>query len=166
MQLPKAKEHCIDSLQIKRDVFILLNLGYGLNRLIEDGENDVAARKSADIFIEYGLMYEAEVSTRLINIAVLSRILDDKIINSKSHLCASKFSYEDILGDDEDGNAINLRQCLNKIIHAKSIDHETLHLPELYLNGEHNNGKEWFVRIFIMPFCTAIYQWVNQCKID
>lgn len=166
MLLPDEKEHFIDYFQIKRDVFILLHLGYGFDRLRSDDENDVAARKEASIFSEYGLMYEAELSLRLINIGVQSRILDDRIVTSKPDLSAAKFVYEDMLGDDDEGNPINLRQCMNKIIHARSIDHERMHLPEIFLYGQHSNGESWSIRIFIMPFCTAMYQWVSQFQVN
>lgn len=161
---PEEHEHFTDFDQIKKDAFVLLNLGYGLNRLLEDSEEDVASRKDAALFREYGKMYESEISSRLIGIAVTARILDDRLINSKSDVTASKFAHaEDMLGDDENGDPINLRQCFNKIIHASSIDHE-LQLPEVYLSGRHQNEKEWHFRLFLLPFCTAIYQWIDHCQ--
>jgi len=68
-----------------------------------------------------------------------------------------------MLGDNENGEPINLRQCFNKIIHASSIDHE-LQLPEVYLSGKHKNEKEWYARLFLLSFCTAVYQWVDHCQ--
>ena len=164
MLRPEEHEHFTDFGQIKKDVFILLNLGYGLNRLLEDSEEDVVSRKDSALFREYGKMYASEISSRLIGISVPSRILDDRLINSKSGVIASKFDHEeDMLGDEENGEPINLRHCFNKIIHASSIDHE-LQLPEVYLSGEHQNGKKWHVRLFLLPFCRAIYQWVDRCQ--
>lgn len=164
MPRPVEHEHFTDFDQIKKDAFILLNLGYCLNRLLEDSEDDVAPRKSTALFREYGKMYESEISSRLIAIAVTARIFDDRLISSKSNVTASKFDHEEeMLGDDENGEPINLRQCFNKIIHASSIDHE-LQLPEVYLSGKHQNEKEWHVRLFLLPFCTALYQWVDHCQ--
>lgn len=165
MLRPEEHGHFTDFDQIKKNAFVLLNLGYGLNRLLEDSEEDVASRKDTILFREYGKMYESEISTRLIGIAVTARIFDDRLINSKSDATASKFAHaEDMLGDDENGDPINLRQCFNKIIHASIIDHELLQLPEVYLSGKHQNEKEWHVRLFLMPFCTAVYQWVDHCQ--
>lgn len=164
MLRPEKHEYFTDWGQIKKDAFILLNIGYGLNRLLEDPEEDVASRRDTALFRDYGKMYETEISSRLIGIAVTARILDDRLINSRSDATASKFAHEeDMLGDDEDGEPVKLRQCFNKIIHASSIDHE-LHLPEVYLSGKHKNEKTWHVRLFLLPFCTAVYQWIDHCQ--
>lgn len=164
MLRPDEDKHFTDFDQIKKDVFILLNLGYGFNRLLEDSEGDVVSRRGAALFREYGKMYANEISSRLLKIAATSRILDDKLIKSQSNSIASKFAHdEDILGDDGNDEPINLRHCFNKIIHASSIAHE-LQLPEVCLSGEHQNGKEWSVRIFLLPFCRAIYEWIDHCQ--
>lgn len=164
MLRPEEHEHFIDFGQVKRNAFILLNIGYGLNRLLEDTEGDVVSRKDTALFREYGKMYGSEVSSLLIEIAVKCRILDDGLSNAGSDFTAAKFLHaEDMLGDDAEGEPINLRQCFNKIIHASSIDHE-LHLPEVYLSGLSKNEKEWHVRLFLLPFCTAVYQWIDCCQ--
>lgn len=163
MLLPEKGEHFTDFSGIKKDAFVLLNLGYGLNRLMEDSEGDVESRKMAALFREYGEMYEKEVSSRLIRISVVARILDDRLIKANPESAATMFDFEEMLGDDENGESINLRQCFNKVIHASSIDHE-MQLPEVYLSGQHQNKKEWHVRIFLMPFCTAVYQWIDHCQ--
>ncbi|KQT42613.1 MULTISPECIES: hypothetical protein [unclassified Methylophilus] len=167
MHRPEEHDHYLDFEQIKRNAFVLLNLGYGLNRLLEDGEGDVAYRKDSALFREYGKMYESEISTRLLSAAVTARVLDDKLINSKSDGTATKFPHgEYMLGDDENGEPINLRQCFNKIIHASRIYHELMQLPEVYLSGKQQNEKEWHIRLFLLPFCTALYQWVDHYQRD
>lgn len=143
MLRPEEHVHFTDLGRIKKDAFILLNIGYGLNRFLEDPEKDVVSRKDTALFREYSNMYESEISLRLIGIAITARVLDDRLINSKSRATASKFAHgEDILGDDENGELIHLRQGFNKIIHASSIDHE-LHLPEVHLFGKLQNEKAW-----------------------
>ncbi|UAB68701.1 hypothetical protein INR79_09060 [Vibrio sp. SCSIO 43132] len=163
MILPKKSSLIVDYEKIKRDTFILLNLGYGLNRFQDDDEGDVRSRSSANIFLDYGHNYEAIVSEKLISISISARILDDKISKIIPTLSASNFSFEEFIGDDSDGNLLNLRQCFNKVIHSVSMEHELLHLPEIYLSGEHTNCREWHVRIFILPFCSAVYQWLTEC---
>jgi hypothetical protein len=163
MLRPEQHQHFTDFDQIKKDIFILLNLGYGLNRLLEDSEEDVVSRKDSSLFRDYGRLYEIEVSSRLIRIAATARILDDRLINFESNFAASKFRHEEgMLGDDENGEPLNLRHCFNKIIHASSIDHELQQLPEVYLSGRRKD--EWHIRLFLLPFCAAVYQWVDYCQ--
>jgi hypothetical protein len=162
---PNQHQHFTDFYCVKKDAFILLNLGYGLNRLSEDKEEFIVSRQETALFRDYGELYENETSSRLIAIAVTARVLDDRLVEAKSSATASKFDHqEEILGDDEEGNPLNLRQCFNKIIHASGIDHELMQLPEIYLSGKTQNEKEWHVRIFLLPFCTAVYQWIDYCQ--
>lgn len=161
MLRPEKHAHFTDFNQIRKDAFILLNLGYGLNRLLNDPEGDVASRRENALFRDYGAMYENETSLRLISIAIASRIMDDRLIDSCPEAAATRFVHDELLGDDEEGEALNLRQCFNKIIHATGINHE-LQLPEVYLFGKHQSDKGWHVRLFLLPFCTAVYQWVDQ----
>ncbi len=164
MKLPQEHEHFIDFEKIKREAFILLNLGYGCLALREDNEGDVNYRKEADLFQDFGSLYCEQVSSLLISISILGRILDDKVKNSGCGVLASKWEFEDMLGDDTDGNHLSLRGCFNKVIHAEGIDHELMQLPEVYLNGKTQSNKEWNVRIFILPFCTSVFQWANENK--
>jgi len=141
MLIPQQHEPFVDFGQIKKEAFLLLNIGYGLNRLLDDAEGDIASRKNAALFREYGKLYESEICSRLVRVAISSRILDDKLANSSPVATASRFIHEEMLGDTENGESINLRQCFNKIIHATHIDYE-LQLPEVYLSGKHQNEKE------------------------
>ena len=162
MKLPIEHEHVIDLEKIKREAFILLNLGYGFLKLRDDDEGDVNARKEAHIFQSFGKLYSQEISSILTSISISGRMLDDMITRRGWGVSASKWDFEDTLGDDENGKNLSLRDCFNKIIHAEGIDHEVMQLPEVYLNGQTQSGNEWSVRIYIMPFCTSVFQWVEE----
>lgn len=165
MKLPTEHTHIIDFEKIKKEAFLLLNLGYGFLRLRDDDEGDVKYRKKAYIFKYFGELYSQEVSTILASISITGRMLDDIIKRNGNGTPASQWTFEEILGDDENGNYLTLRDCFNKIIHAERIDHELMQLPEVYLTGKSIKGKEWAVRLFLMPFCTSVFQWVEDNKI-
>lgn len=160
MKFPEEHEHFFDFERTKREIFILLNLGYGFLALRNDDEGDVVCREKAEIFQSYGTLYTQQVSSLLISISIACRILDDRVKSSGCGISASSWEYEDILGDDLDSNRLSLRDCLNKVIHAERIDHELM-LPEVYLSGKTQSLKEWGVRVFIMPFCTSAFQWID-----
>lgn len=162
MKLPPEHDHVVDFEKIKREAFILLNLGYGFMRLRNDDEGDVKCRNSALMFQNFGDLYSREVSSLLISISISGRMLDDMIIRENKNNPASSWEYEEILGDDTDGKPLSLRSCFNKVIHAERIDHELMQLPEVYLSGKQQNGKEWHVRLFILPFCVSVFEWVGQ----
>lgn len=161
MKLPKGHNQIVDYEKIKTEAFVLMNLGYGFLRLMDDYEGDVQARSEASIFQNYGDIYSKEVSSLLISISISGRLLDDILIRTGRGITASKWEYEEMLGDDEDGKHLSLRECFNKVIHAEKIDYELMQLPELYLDGKRQNGKEWYVRLFIFPFCVSVFEWVN-----
>ena len=62
MKLPSEHDHVVDFDKIKREAFILLNLGYGFLRLRDDDEGDVKYRNSALMFKNFGDLYSREVS--------------------------------------------------------------------------------------------------------
>jgi len=162
MKLPIEHDHVVDFDKIKRDAFILLNLGYGFLRIRDDDEGDMGERKHAHIFQNFGKLYSREISSILTSISISGRMLDDIIKRSGKGSPASNWEFEEMLGDDADGKHLSLRDCFNKVIHAERIDHELMHLPEVYLNGTTQNGKKWSVRVFILPFCTSVFQWVEE----
>lgn len=164
MKLPIEHNHVVDYDKIKREAFILLNLGYGFLRLRDDDEGDVEERNDASIFQSFGDLYSREVSSILTSISISGRMLDDIIKSAGNGVSASKWEFEEILGDDDEGNLLSLRECFNKIIHAEKIDHELMQLPEVYLSGRRQNGKEWNVRVFILPFCVSVFEWVDENK--
>lgn len=161
MKLPKEHHHVFDFEKIKREAFILLNLGYGLFSLRNENRDDVECRNEAQIFLSFGDYYCREVSTLLTSISIACRMLDDRIRATKKGILASSWEYDDMLGDDEDGNPLSLRDCFNKTIHADRIDHELMQLPEVYLSGK-VQGKEWHVRLALLPFCTSVFEWVEE----
>ncbi len=163
MKLPEEHEHYIDFDKIKKDAFVLLNLGYGFLRLRDDDEGDVEGRKDAHLFQSFGKLYSREISSLLTSISISGRMLDDCIKQNKKGILASNWEYEEMLGDDaEEGDFLSLRDCFNKVIHAERIDHELMQLPEVYLSGKTQRGNYWNVRVFLMPFCTSVYQWVEE----
>jgi len=165
MKLPIEHEHVIDLEKIKRDAFVLLNLGYGFLRLRDDDEGDVNARESAYIFQSYGKLYSQETSSILTSISIAGRMFDDMIKRRSNGIPASTWDFEDVLGDDENGEFLSLRDCFNKVIHAEQIDHELLQLPEVYLRGKKQCGKDWTVRIFVLPFCASVFQWIEENQV-
>ena len=165
MKLPREHTHIIDFEKIKKEAFVLLNLGYGFLRLRDDNEGDVQYRKEAHIFQSFGWLYSQEVSSLLASISIAGRMLDDMIMNHGNGTPASQWNFEEMLGDDENGNWLNLRECFNKVIHAVTIDHELMQLPEVYLVGQTQRKEEWAVRIFLMPFCTSVFEWVEETRI-
>lgn len=162
MELPIEHEHIVDFDKIKREAFILLNLGYGSMRLRHDDEGDVAERKEAHLFQSFGRLYSQEISSILISISISGRMLDDIQKRSGKGISASKWEFEEILGDNDNGERLSLRECFNKIIHAERIDHELMQLPEIYLTGKTQHKKEWHVRVFLLPFCTSVFQWIED----
>lgn len=162
MKLPVEHEHVVDFDKIKRDAFILLNLGYGFLRIRADDEGDMGERKEAHLFQNFGKLYSQEISSILTSISISGRMLDDIIKRSGKGVSASKWEFEEMLGDDEDGKFLSLRDCFNKVIHAERIDHELMQLPEVYLSGKTQNGRKWSVRVFILPFCTSVFQWIEE----
>ncbi|MGM8229075.1 hypothetical protein ACSV5M_21005 [Cellvibrio sp. ARAG 10.3] len=162
MKLPSEHNHVVDFEKIKREAFILLNLGYGFMRLRDDDEGDVKYRNEAQLFKSFGDFYSREVSALLTSISISGRMLDDIIIRENRAGSASRWEYEEILGDDVEGNPLPLRSCFNKVIHADHIDHELMQLPEVYLSGKQQSGKEWNARIFILPFCVSVFEWVGR----
>jgi hypothetical protein len=162
MKLPSEHSHVVDFEKIKREAFTLLNLGYGFLRLRDDDEDDVKYRTNASIFQSFGDLYSREVSSLLVSISISGRMLDDMIIRENKNNSASRWEYEEILGDDADGNPLSLRDCFNKVIHAERIDHELMQLPEVNLSGKKKNDKEWHARLFILPFCVSVFEWVGQ----
>lgn len=162
MKLPEEHPHFIDCTKIQKEAFLLLNLGYGFMRLRDDDEGDVKYRKETAIFKSFGTLYSQEVSILLTSIGISARMLDDFIKSTGKGVLATKWEFEEMLGDDTDGRFLNLRECFNKIIHAERIDHELMQLPEVYLSGKGMNRKEWHVRIFLMPFCTSVFQWAKE----
>jgi len=165
MQLPTEHNHVVDFDKIKREAFVLLNLGYGCTRLRHDEEGDVSERKDSQIFQEFGSLYSREVSSSLTSISIFGRMLDDIIKRTGKGVSASMWTFEEMLGDDEGGNSLSLRECFNKVIHAEKIGHELMQLPEVYFNGKKQNGKEWNVRVFILPFCVSVFEWVNENQV-
>ena len=140
---------------------MLINLGYGSFSLRNENKDDVLCRKGSHLFTDFPSLYCSQISTLLTKISISSRILDDIIRQSNRGMPARKWKFEEMLGDDENGDPLNLRDCFNKVIHAEGIDHELMQLPEVYLSGS-NRGKEWHVRVFILPFCTSVYEWVEE----
>jgi len=165
MNLPTEHSHIIDCEKIKKEAFLLLNLGYGFLRLRDDDEGDVKYRQEAHIFQSFGRLYSQEVSSILTSISISGRMLDDIIKKNRTGTPAIQWNFEEMLGDDEEGNWLTLRDCFNKIIHAERIDHELMQLPEVYLTGRTQQKKEWAVRVFLIPFCTSVFQWVEEFNI-
>lgn len=161
MKFPDSHTHFVDYETIKKDAFMLLNLGYGSFSLRNENKDDVSCRKDSRLFTAFPSLYCSQISTLLTKISVTSRILDDIIRQSSFGIPARDWKFEEMLGDDENGHPLSLRDCFNKVIHAESIDHELMQLPEVYLSGE-NRRKQWHVRIFILPFCTSVYEWVEE----
>ena len=162
MKLPSEHDHIVDFDKIKREAFTLLNLGYGFMRLRDDDEGDVKYRNEAALFQNFGDFYSREVSSLLTSISISGRMLDDKIKQDNQYISANNWKYEEMLGDDTDGKFLSLRECFNKVIHAEKIDHELMQLPEVYLSGKLQNNKQWSVRLFILPFCVSVFEWVEK----
>lgn len=164
MKLPGEQSHVFDFERIKKEAFMLLNLGYGFLSIKNDNRDDVACREAAHIFQSFGELYCREVSFLLTSICISCRMLDDQIKTTRSGIPASSWNYDDMLGDDLEGNSLTLRDCFNKTIHAARIDHEWMQLPEVYLSGT-LKGAEWSVRIALLPFCTSVFEWVEENRI-
>jgi hypothetical protein len=164
MKLPEQHAHIVDYERLQRESFMLLNLAYGSFSLRNENREDVICRSDAHIFTSFGDLYSLEVSTLLTSVCISARILDDIIRKNGKGTLAKAWKYEDMLGDDEEGDPLSLRDCFNKTIHAESIDHELMQLPEVYLYGR-SYKKGWHVRIFLLPFCVSVFQWVEENRI-
>ncbi len=164
MNFPAESSHHIDCYKIQRDAFTLLNLGYGFDRLKSDDEGDIKSRSDSAIFIKYGEMYSREASMLLTSISIASRMFDDYLKSTERGFQASDWDAEDFIADDTDGELLSLRECFNKVIHTEIISHELYGLPEVYLSGKRQNGKEWHIRLAILPFCVAVFDWIEKNK--
>ena len=164
MKIPSEHPHIVDYEKIKRESFVLLNLGYGFFSLRNANDDDVRCRESSHIFHQFSELYTLEISSLLTSLSISSRILDDLIRNTKIGISAASWKYEDMIADDGDGNRLTLRDCFNKTIHAERIDYELMQMPDIYLYGKQQK-KDWTVCIYFLPFFVSLFQWVEENRI-
>lgn len=173
MELPKQEKHNINTYELRKNLFRLLNLFNGFSGILDDNDGFIEDFKTSKIFQDYSHFFEEEFSKLILEIAIHTRVLDDSIKKNKGKDldCYNNIEMVGIIDNVEFNSP---REAVNKIIHADYVGHDIRHhnakpyyMPSLQLIG--NKGKnEWIAEIFLLPFCKILYDFAfdNTAKVN
>jgi len=168
MNLPRQENHIVNTSELKRNLFRLINLFTGFSAILEDNEGFLQDFKSSLLFKEYSSLFEEEFSRLILEIAINARVLDDLIKRNKSLKDLNSFNNIEYMGVLNEEIFQSPREAINKIIHADYVGHDIrtddikpYYMPSLQLLG--NRGKnEWTAEIYLLPFCKILYDFASE----
>lgn len=124
--------------------------------------------------------YRANISFLLLEIATMARVLDDILRSDESEQAMGQRQHDDVVATYKAGGKgeLNLREVLNKIIHAERIElvcegfddeleeEEKVcrhHLGDVMLKGRVAK-QDWTVCLSPVPFCREILGWLDDAE--
>jgi hypothetical protein len=79
MRLPNQEKYNINSYELKRNLFRLINLFNGFSGILDDNQGFIEDFKKSKLFNDYSCFFEEEFSKLILEIAINARVLDDSL---------------------------------------------------------------------------------------